>query len=290
MPKVKKKRTEEEETEQELLQEEEETEEKEVKKEIKESKKKEFDVVAWSPKTEIGKKVKNGEITNIDDIIDYGIKILEAEIVDILVKNPIVDLLLIGQSKGKFGGGSRRIFKQVQKKTAEGNKPKFATAAVFGNEDGYVGVGFGKGKETVPAREKAIRNAKLNIMKIRRGCGSWECGCGNPHTIPFAVEGKCGSVKVKLMPAPVGTGLAVEKEISKILKIAGLKDIWSKTFGHTVSKVNLVIACMDALRKLTTTKIKPEHVKKLGIIEGTQKKKEEEKEAEEKEELKEIEK
>ena len=106
------------------------------------------------------------------------------------------DLLLIGQSKGKFGGGARRIFKQTQKKTPEGNKPSFACAAVVGNEDGYVGVGSGKSKDTVPAREKAIRRAKLNLFKIRRGCGSWECNCKTHHSIPFETEGKCGSVSI----------------------------------------------------------------------------------------------
>jgi len=278
MPKIKKKRPEEDEIEQEVLQKEEKLEEKETQKQIKEISKKEFDFVAWKPKTEIGKKVKSGEITNINQILDSGAKILESEIVDVLIKNPIIDLILIGQSKGKFGGGSRRVFKQVQKKTAEGNKPRFATAAVFGNQDGYIGIGFGKGKETVPAREKAIRNAKLNLIKIRRGCGSWQCGCKEPHTIPFTVEGKCGSVKIKLMPAPKGTGLATEKEIAKILSIAGIKDVWSKTFGHTVSKINLIIACMAALKKLTITKIKLEYIENLGICEGAQKKKEESKE------------
>lgn len=274
MPKIKKKRTEEDEKEQDIIQKEEKLEENEIKKEVKEIGKKEFDVAGWNPKTEIGRKVKNGEINNIDQILDAGGKILEIEIVDALIKNPVSDLLLIGQSKGKFGGGSRRVFKQVQKKTAEGNKPNFATAAIFGNENGYVGVGFGKAKETVPAREKAIRNAKLNIIKIARGCGSWQCGCKEPHTIPFIVQGKCGSVIIKLIPAPKGTGLCAEKEVAKILKIAGLKDVWSKTFGHTVSKVNLVNACMAALKKLTTTKIQPNHVEVLGICEGPTKKQE----------------
>ena len=63
--------------------------------------------------------------------------------------------MLIGQARGKFGGGQRRIFKQTQKKTREGNKPHFTTTAVTGNKDGYIGMGAGKAKETVPARELA---------------------------------------------------------------------------------------------------------------------------------------
>jgi len=227
-----------------------------------------FDKESWKPKTSLGVKVKSGEIDDIDHILDNRFKILEREIVDILMPDLITDLLLVGQSKGKFGGGQRRVFRQTQKKTQEGNKPKFGTFAIVGNEDGYIGIGYGKSKETVPAREKATRNAKQNIIKILRGCGSWQCSCKTPHSVPFAVEGRYGSVKIKLMPAPRGTGLRVEKECSKVLKIAGIKDVWSQTFGQTRTKMNLVYACFDALRKLMEIKIMEEDKKNLGIIEG----------------------
>ena len=153
-----------------------------------------FDIDSWKPQTGLGNQVKNKEIKEMDYILDNGLKILEPEIVDALIPNIEKDLLLIGQSKGKFGGGQRRVFKQTQKKTPEGNKPRFATYAVVGNKDGYVGVGYGKAKETVPAREKSFRNAKLDLIKIKRGCGSWQCNCKTPHSIPFEVEGKCSSV------------------------------------------------------------------------------------------------
>ena len=122
---------------------------------------------AWKPKTSIGKRIKNGEITDIDEILDMGLKVMEAEIVDVLLPDLSVELLEVGQSKGKFGGGKGSIWKQTQKKTSEGNRIKFSAFAVVGNKNGYVGVGFGSSKETVPAREKAIRTAKLNIIKIR---------------------------------------------------------------------------------------------------------------------------
>lgn len=227
-----------------------------------------FDKETWNPKTSIGKKVKDNEIKDIDNILDEGYKILEAEIVDVLVPSLEKDLLLIGQSKGKFGGGQRRVFKQTQKKTREGNKPQFASFAIVGDKNGHIGLGYGKSKETVPGREKATRNAKLNLIKIRRGCGSWQCGCKEPHTIPFAVSGKCGSVKIKLMPAPKGTGLCVESECQKILKLAGVKDVWSKTFGQTKTKINLVKACLSALKQLIETKVQPKHIEGLGIVEG----------------------
>ncbi len=228
----------------------------------------EFDKEAWKPKTKLGRDVKEGVIKTLDEILDKGIKIKEAEIVDALVPELESELLLIGQAKGKFGGGQRRIFRQTQKKTKEGNKPRFATMAVIGNRNGFVGIGIGKSKETVPAREKALRKAKLNIIKVRRGCGSWECGCKEPHTLPFNVQGKNGSSVLMLMPAPKGTGLLVEQECQKLLRFAGIKDVRSKQKRSTKTKLNLIVACFNALKKLMEVKIKQEHVDRIGVVEG----------------------
>lgn len=225
-------------------------------------------IESWKPKTELGKKVKSGEIKDIAQIYDMGLEILEPEIVDALLPNMESVLIMVGQSKGKFGGGKRSIWKQTQKKTCEGNKPKFASVSIIGNKDGYVGLGIGKAKETVPAREKAIRAAKLNLIRVKRGCGSWECSCAGPHSIPFKVKGKCGSVEIKMMPAPKGSSLKIEKECQKILELTGIKDIYSKTKGQTNTKINLIQACFEALKHLTKMRISPEHVEKLGIVEG----------------------
>jgi small subunit ribosomal protein S5 len=225
------------------------------------------EVKDWTPKTNLGRSVRSKEIQNIDEILDNGLTILEPEIVDSLIQLDS-ELLLIGQAKGKFGGGQRRVFRQTQKKTREGNKPKFTTLAVVGNKDGYIGLGLGKSKETVPAREKALKNAKLNLFKISRGSGSWQSNSKESSSIPFAVEGKCGSVKIKLMPAPKGTGLCVEKECAKILTLAGIKDVWSKTQGQTKNKINLVMACEEALKQLIKTRIRPQDVESLSLQEG----------------------
>lgn len=117
--------------------------------------------------------------------------------------------------------------------------------------------------ETVPAKEKSIRAAKKGLIEVARGCGSWECGCGEPHSLPFAVEGKCSSVKVRLLPAPKGTGLCVENELKKILKLAGYKDVWSQVSGQSVHKQNLVKACMHALRKCMMTRLIDSQRKKI---------------------------
>jgi len=226
------------------------------------------DVSGWIPKTCLGKKVKAGEIKDIDSVLDEGMTILEAEIVDALLPGFEHELLMVGQAKGKFGGGQRRVFRQTQKKTTEGNNPSFCCVAVVGDKNGHIGIGRGKSKDTVPAREKAIRKAKLRVMKIRRGCGAWDCGCKTPHSIPFSITGKCGSVELQLMPAPKGKGLVVAKECAKILKLAGITDVRSRVFGQARSTINLVEACADALNNLNKMKITPAMAENVGMISG----------------------
>ena len=206
---------------------------------------------SWVPKTKLGKLVKEKKITDIDYILDNNLKILEEEIVDILL-NLKSDLISIGQSKGKFGGGKRRAWRQTQRKTKEGNIPTFSALAVVGDENGHIGVGLGKAKETLPARDKALRKAKLNIMKVRRTCSSFDCACSEPHTIPFKITGKCGSVELILYPAPQGTGIVAAGELKKVLKLAGIKDVHSKTFGSVRTTLNLIKACVNALEKTNT--------------------------------------
>lgn len=239
---------------------------------MKKNKNQQFDdkeeLDSWVPKTEIGTKVQNGEITDVDEILSQGKSILEDKIVDKLIPNLEKDLLLIGQSKGKFGGGQRRAFRQTQKKTKEGNKPKFTTLAVVGNKNGFVGLGRGASKETLPAREKAFRSAKKNLIKIARGYAGPDFIFGDPHTIPFKVRGKCGSCEIELMPAPKGTGLVIEKECAKILSLAGIKDVYSKSYGKSKTRLNNLNACFKALKQITKVKVKEDDVQKLGIVYG----------------------
>ena len=204
----------------------------------------------WVPRTELGKAVRAGKIKNIDEVLDEGKKIMEPEIVDLLIPGLHSDTLFIGQAKGKFGGGKRRAFRQTQKKTKEGNVLTFGVMAVVGDGHGHVGLGYGRAAETLPAKEKAFRKAKLNIIKIARGCASFDCSCDEEHSIPLAVKGKCSSVIVQLIPAPQGTGLVINDELKKILKAVGIKDIYSKCFGNLKTTFNAAKACMAALEKI----------------------------------------
>lgn len=222
----------------------------------------------FKPKTALGRDILAGKYASFGDVLLSGRKILENEIVDYYFPGIKTELINIGQQKGKFGGGKRKNSKNTQKKSREGSKMSFTVMAVVGNGNGYVGVGVGSSRETVPAREKAIKNAKKNVIMVLRGCGDWGCFCGTSHSIPFAVEGKEGSVSVRLSPAPKGTGLVAEGEIKKLLEIAGIKDVWCRSFGQTKNKINFVLAAFHALQKLERVKLIPSSTVGRGIKEG----------------------
>ena len=211
-------------------------------------------LASWIPKTELGKLVRTGKEKDIDKLLTSGKRILEPEIVDTLIPHMEHDLLSIGQSKGKFGGGKRRAWRQTQKKTMEGNVVTFSSMVVVGDRNGHVGIGMGKAKETLPTRVKAMRLAKLNLVRITRGWESHEKGT-DPHTVPFIVEGKSGSVRIKLIPAPRGTGLVVGDQAKKILRLAGIKDVYAYTQGQTRTTFNVAQACIDALKKTNMMKL-----------------------------------
>jgi small subunit ribosomal protein S5 len=204
----------------------------------------------WIPKTSLGKDVVEGKIKSLDEIFESGRKILEPEIIDKLVPNLKSELILIGGRAGKGGGIERIPIRITATMHKSGRRFRVSAFVVVGNEDGLVGIGKGSSVEPRDAVEMAIKKAKLNIIKIKRGCGSWECGCKQEHSIPYKIEGKCGSVRVILLPAPNGVGLVASDEAKKILRLAGIKDVWVKTFGNTKMRINLITAIFNALKKL----------------------------------------
>ncbi len=187
----------------------------------------------WVPRTKVGRLVKEGKITSLKEIFDKNLPLLEPEIVDYLLPELKYERLDVNL---------------VQKVTDAGRISRFRVVVVVGNGDGFVGVGSGKARQYLVALQKAIRNAKLNIIPVRRGCGSWECACGEPHSVPFTVKGKAGSVRIILKPAPKGTGLVAGDVAKKVLAMAGIKDVWTQTFGETRTTYNFAMAVLDALR------------------------------------------
>jgi small subunit ribosomal protein S5 len=207
----------------------------------------------WNPKTKLGKLVAGGKITTMHDALESGLPIREPEIVDILLPDVADEVLDVNM---------------VQRMTDSGRRVKFVITVVVGNGDGFVGLGQAKGKEVGASIRKAIETAKLHMIEIRRGCGSWECGCGKPHTIPFAITGKSGSVEVTLKPSPQGIGLATGDVSKKILKLAGIKDCWAFTNGQTRTTVNYAKAVFNALKKNTEMRVMLSEVHHIGIVSG----------------------
>jgi small subunit ribosomal protein S5 len=204
----------------------------------------------WKPKTQLGKDVFEGRIKEIDEILKSGKRIIEPEIVDVLLPNLKNELILIGGRTGKGGGKQRIPVKITAAMHRSGRRFTMNALVIVGDENGLVGISKASAVETRAAIDKAIRKAKMNIIRVKRGCGSWECGCGGEHSIPYKVEGKSGSVRVILMPAPKGLGLVADKESQKLLRLAGIKDVWVKTFGNTGMRINLMTAVYNALKNL----------------------------------------
>ncbi|MBS7606652.1 30S ribosomal protein S5 [Candidatus Bathyarchaeota archaeon] len=188
----------------------------------------------WIPRTRLGRLVLQGEISSLEEVFASGFKISEPEIVNILVPNLEEEVINISL---------------VQKQTDAGEKSRFKAIVAVGNRDGCLGIGSGKAAQVRTAIEKAAREARLNITIIRRGCGSWECGCGQPHSLPFEVSGKCGAVRVKILPGPRGLGLVAGEVAKVILRLAGIKDCWMRSYGQTGTIPSFAYAVFEALKK-----------------------------------------
>jgi len=208
----------------------------------------------WKPRTELGKMVAQGAIT-LDEIFTHGKKIKEAEIVDRLIPNLQSDIIFIGGSPGKGGGIKRTPTRRTTRMHRSGRRYRTSAMVVIGNGDGYFGIGKSVAVENRVAIAKATENAKLNIIPVKRGCGSWECVCGSGHTIPVQIEGKSGSVRVQLFPAPKGVGLCVNNEAKKMMRLAGIKDMWTKRYGESRSRSNYAMAVFDAFKRMNRLRL-----------------------------------
>ncbi len=205
---------------------------------------------SWVPKTGLGRKVMNGEITSIDEIFDKGLIIREPEIVDVLVPELETYLIRTGGMPGKGGGKSRTSVRVTTRMHKPGRRRTLHALVIAGNCNGFLGMGYATGEDAQRAIHKAERQAKLHVIPIRRGCGSWECGCGGNHSLPFKVKGRSGSINVELLPAPLGLGLCVAHEMKKLMQFAGITDVWARSFGNTGSRLNFARATFEALKSV----------------------------------------
>ncbi len=207
----------------------------------------------WEPRTRLGRLVRDGQVTSIDAALATRLPLREVQVVDLLMPELEDDIIKVNM---------------VQRMTDSGRRVRFHVMACVGNRDGYVGIGIAKGKEVAPTIRKSISVAKLEIMRVMRGNGSWESGSGPAKSVPFAVTGRCGSTRVTLRPAPAGKGLVIGEIGRKVLDLAGIEDVWSQSRGQTRTRINFAQAVFNALKQLNATKLSPEHHDRLQITVG----------------------
>lgn len=185
----------------------------------------------WVPQTRLGKRVADGDIDTIDDALNSGLPLKEAELVDQLVtlEDEVLDINM------------------VQRMTDSGRRVKFRCVVAVGDRNGLIGYAQGRDDQVGGAIEKAIDIAKLNMVRVPLGSGSWEDQPGGDHSLIRKSEGTAGSVRVEVRPAPKGLGLAAAETPRKVLELAGVEDAWTKSHGNTRTTVNLAKATYNAL-------------------------------------------
>merc|ERR1711991_1246684 len=146
--------------------------------------------------------VKEKKISSLEEIYLFSIPIKEHQIVDTFL------------GEGTLKDEVMKVF------------------PVVGDSNGHIGVGSRVGKEVAIAIRASLIAAKLNVIPVRRGY--WGNKLGAPHTVPAKVTGKSGSVAVRLVPAPRGTGI---------------EDVYTSSMGSTRATANFIMATFYALRK-----------------------------------------
>ena len=184
----------------------------------------------WVPVTKLGRLVKAGKITSIEEIFLHSLPVKEYQIIDTLLPNLQDEVMNI---------------KPVQKQTRAGQRTRFKAVVVVGDSNGHVGLGIKTAKEVAGAIRAGIIIAKLSVIPIRRGY--WGTNLGEPHSLATKTTGKCGSVVVRLIPAPRGSGIVASPAVKKLMQLAGGEDVYTQSTGKTRTLENTLKAAFVAI-------------------------------------------
>jgi len=187
----------------------------------------------WVPFTKLGRLVKEGKIKSMEEIYLHSLPVKEYQIIDHFFGDKLKDEVMKISS--------------VQKQTRAGQRTRFKAFVILGDCNGHCGLGVKCAKEVATAIRGALIQAKLSLVPIRRGY--WGEMLGKVHTVPSKVTGKCGSVRVRLIPAPKGSGIVASPVPAKLLQFAGIEDVYTNSAGHTKTLGNFIKATFYALKK-----------------------------------------
>lgn len=136
--------------------------------------------------------------------------------------------------------------RRVTRVVAGGRRFSFSVALIAGDKKGCVGLGLGKAGDTALAINKALRNAKKNMIRLK---------LNKTMSIPHELSAKFSSSYVMLRPNK-GRGLVAGSVIRDIVKLAGVKDVTGKILSNSKNKLNNAKAVISALSLISSKYVK----------------------------------
>lgn len=131
--------------------------------------------------------------------------------------------------------------RRTARMVAGGRRFSFRAVIIIGNEKGKVGVGVAKGRDVAIAVDKAVRQAKKNLIDVP---------ITEDASISYKVDAKYSAARVMLKPAPKGRGVIAGGTVRTICNLVGIENITAKILGRTNNKLNNARATIRALEKL----------------------------------------